>query len=97
MLEVLTFFNALTTEKITLSLINPILSFPLYVYRSSNIDQTCLFPLESKQVHDFSDSFMASAKDTKAADLEKAFKSLEEGISESLIGLRHMPSDQNKK
>ena len=26
--------------------------------------------------HDFSDSFMASAKDTKAADLEKAFKSL---------------------
>ena len=42
--------------KITLNLMNPILTLPLYAYRSSNIDQTCLFPLESTQVHDFSDN-----------------------------------------
>ena len=35
--------------------------------------------------HDFSDSFMASAKDTKAADLEKAFKSLEDEASKRLL------------
>ena len=35
--------------------------------------------------HDFSDSFMASAKDTKAGDLEKAFKSLEDEASKRLL------------
>ena len=35
--------------------------------------------------HDFSDSFMALAKDTKAADLEKAFKSLEDEASRRLV------------
>ena len=35
--------------------------------------------------HDFSDSFMTSAKDTKAGDLEKAFKSLEDEASKRLL------------